>query len=87
MGERRSRCLRRGRQKCRWPSHRAFLRVLALLGIVVGAIALTLSGHAGTVEPRRLTQSGVLLHGLCVAFWIGALFPLLRAIQQPDRGR
>jgi len=66
---------------------RVLARILALLGIVVGAIALTLSGHAGTVEPRWLTQSAVLLHGLCVAFWIGALFPLLRAIQQPDRGR
>jgi copper transport protein len=66
---------------------RFIARILALSGVLAGAVALTLSGHAGTVEPRWLTQSAVLLHGLCVALWIGALFPLLRAIRQPDRGR
>jgi copper transport protein len=62
-------------------------RVVALFGVLGGAFALTLSGHAGTVEPRWLTRSAVWLHGVCVAIWIGALFPLLRVIGRPDRGR
>jgi len=47
---------------------------------------LSLSGHAGTVEPRWLTRSAVFLHGVSVAFWIGALAPLLVALRS-DAGR
>jgi copper transport protein len=59
------------------------LSLLALLGV---GVALSLSGHAGTVEPRWLTRSAVFLHGVCVAFWIGALVPLVGALRT-DAGR
>jgi copper transport protein len=56
-------------------------RVLSLLGLIATGLALSLSGHAGTVEPRWLTRSAVFLHAVCVAFWIGALVPLIVALR------
>jgi len=66
-------------------SSRKLARVLALAGLLGAGLALALSGHAGTVEPRSLTRSAVFLHGVCVAFWIGALIPLVAAIRATDR--
>jgi copper transport protein len=60
-------------------------RALALVGLLGIGLALSLSGHAGTVEPRWLTRSAVFLHGVTVAFWIGALIPLAVAIGSADR--
>jgi copper transport protein len=56
-------------------------RASALVGLAGIGLALSLSGHAGTVAPRALTRSAVFLHGVCVAFWIGALIPLVVAIR------
>jgi copper transport protein len=60
-------------------------RASALAGLLGIGLALSLSGHAGTVEPRWLTRSAVFLHGVTVAFWIGALIPLVAAIRAGDR--
>lgn len=46
---------------------------LALLG--VGA-ALAASGHAATADARLVAVASVALHGMSLAFWIGALAPL-----------
>jgi copper transport protein len=53
----------------------ALLVGLSAWAALAGAgFALALSGHAATSEPYgRLV---VFLHGVCVAFWIGALVPL-----------
>jgi len=59
---------------------------VSLLGLLGVGLALSLSGHAGTVEPRLLTRSAVFLHGVSVAFWIGALLPLIGAVAGSDRG-
>ena len=61
-------------------------RGASLLGLLGVGLALSLSGHAGTVEPRLLTRSAVFLHGVSVAFWIGALLPLVCALRAGDRG-
>jgi copper transport protein len=55
-------------------------RGLALAGVIGAGLALALSGHAGTVEPRLVSRSAVLVHALCVAFWIGSLLPLYLAV-------
>ena len=60
------------------------LSAVALLGV---GLALSLSGHASTVEPRLVTRSAVFLHGVAVAFWVGAFLPLLAALSEPDWGR
>ena len=62
-----------------------FARALASVGLLGIGLALLLSGHAGTVEPRFLTRSAVFFHGVTVAFWIGALIPLVVAIGAGDR--
>jgi copper transport protein len=60
------------------------LSLVALLGV---GLALALSGHAATAQPRLITSPSVFLHGICVTFWIGALLPLFAALraQAPDR--
>jgi copper transport protein len=57
-------------------------RGLALTAVIGAGLALALSGHAGTVEPRLLSRSAVLVHALCVAFWIGSLLPLYLAVRR-----
>ena len=62
-------------------------RALSIIGLLGAGVALALSGHAGTVEPRLLTRSAVFLHSIGVAFWIGAFVPLLVAVADGQRGR
>jgi copper transport protein len=57
-------------------------RVLSLLGLIATGSALTLSGHAGTAEPRFASRSALFVHAVCVAFWIGSLLPLLVAVRR-----
>jgi copper transport protein len=57
-----------------------WISLLALLG--VGA-SLAASGHASSVE--LLTRGAVFLHGITIAFWIGALAPLAAAMAAPTR--
>ncbi len=38
--------------------------------------AVCLSGHASTAEPVWLMRSALFVHVTCIAWWIGALFPL-----------
>jgi len=61
-------------------------RGLALAGLLGVGLALSLSGHASTAAPQLLTRPSVFLHGVCVAFWIGALIPLAAAVRGMDRG-
>jgi copper transport protein len=58
------------------------LSALAMAG--VGA-SLASSGHAGTASPQWLTRPAVFLHGVGVAYWAGALLPLLAMLHPPTR--
>ena len=58
----------------------AMLSVFALAGV---GLSLASSGHAATAPPQWLTQPIVFLHGLGVAFWVGALVPLLAMARKP----
>ncbi|WP_296515472.1 FixH family protein [Rhodopseudomonas sp.] len=51
-------------------------RALSLTGLIGVGAALAASGHAAAASPRYLTVASVFLHGVGVAFWIGALLPL-----------
>lgn len=53
-----------------------FGRWLSLGGLLGGAAALSLSGHAGAAEPQWLTRPSVFVHAATIAFWAGALVPL-----------
>jgi copper transport protein len=54
------------------------LAVLALAGV---GISLAASGHAATAPPEVVTRPAVFLHGIGVAFWIGALAPLVALLR------
>jgi copper transport protein len=54
--------------------------------LAAAGFALALSGHAATAEPQLLGRVAVFLHGICVAFWVGALVPLLAIVREPRRG-
>ncbi len=51
-------------------------RAVALLALIGTGLALAATGHAASAQPRYLTMPAVFLHGVSLAFWIGALLPL-----------
>ena len=57
---------------------------MALLGV---GVALALSGHASNAAPQWLTRPSVFVHVVCVTFWVGALLPLIAAVQAGEGAR
>ena len=54
----------------------------SMLGV---GFSLATSGHAATASPAWLTVPALFLHGIAIAYWVGALAPLAtRARRQPD---
>jgi copper transport protein len=53
----------------------------AMLGV---GTALTASGHASAAGPFWLTRLSVFVHGVAVAYWIGAFVPLLYLSREHD---
>jgi copper transport protein len=62
-------------------------RGLALLALVGVGLALSLSGHASNAAPQVINRPAVLLHSLCVTFWIGSLVPLFAMARNPQSGK
>jgi copper transport protein len=60
-------------------------RLLSSLALVGVGAALAASGHATAAAPQLLTRPAVLVHGVLVAFWVGALLPLAGAMHSADR--
>jgi copper transport protein len=58
-------------------------RAMALLALIGTGLALAATGHAASAQPRYLTMPAVFLHGVSLAFWIGALLPLAFAMRGP----
>ena len=56
------------------------LSAFALAGV---GLSLASSGHAATATPQWLTAPAVFLHGVGVAFWVGALAPLAAMAWRP----
>jgi copper transport protein len=56
------------------------LSALALAGV---GLSLAASGHAATAPPELLTRPAVFLHATSVAFWLGALVPLVAMLRKP----
>jgi copper transport protein len=51
-------------------------RVLTALSMAGVGVSLATSGHAATASPQWLTRPSLFLHGVAMAYWIGALAPL-----------
>jgi len=54
-----------------------------IVGAVLIAASYTFVGHS-LGDPRWLLASLLTVHLLAAAFWVGALFPLRKAVSQPD---
>ncbi|MEA2837687.1 MAG: copper transport protein [Bradyrhizobium sp.] len=59
-----------------------FARTAAVLAMAGVGVALASSGHAGTASPQWLTRPAVFLHAVGVAYWLGALAPLLAMLHR-----
>ena len=59
----------------RSPSFRAAFVRTAVAMICVG-LSFAVSGHAATASPQWLTRTALFIHGIGLAFWMGALAPL-----------
>jgi copper transport protein len=56
-----------------------------LSGMAMAGVGLSLaaSGHASTAPPQWATRPAVFLHGVGVAYWVGALLPLMALARGP----
>jgi copper transport protein len=59
-------------------------RPLTAVSLAGAGLALALSGHASTAPPQWLTRPAVLVHGVCVAAWIGSLVPIWSMLRHTD---
>ena len=55
---------------------------LALLGI---GFSISASGHASAADPQWVTRSALFVHVTTIAWWVGALFPLVLLLRQDRR--
>jgi copper transport protein len=69
-------------QRSRSAGIAATLSALAIAGV---GLSLAASGHASTAPPPWLTRPMVFLHGIGVAFWVGALAPLVAMAWRAER--
>jgi copper transport protein len=56
-------------------------RTLSAFALAGAGLSLAASGHAATAPPELLTRPMVFIHGVAVAFWLGALAPLMALIR------
>jgi copper transport protein len=64
----------------------ALIGLCASCALAGAGLALALSGHAATAAPQFLSRPAVFLHGVCIAFWIGSLIPLVAIVRDAGRG-
>lgn len=69
-----------------WRGNTGIARSLSLLALITAGLALALSGHASNAAPQWLTRPSVFVHVVCVAFWVGALLPLIAAAGTGEGG-
>ncbi|UWU80855.1 CopD family protein [Bradyrhizobium huanghuaihaiense] len=60
-----------------------YARAFAMIAFIGVGLSLAMTGHAATAPPEMLTRPAIFLHGLGVAFWIGALAPLAALVSKP----
>jgi copper transport protein len=64
----------------------ALAGLCASCALACAGFALALSGHAATAEPQLVSRLAVFLHGVCIAFWVGSLVPLIAIVRDAKRG-
>jgi copper transport protein len=61
-------------------------KVLSAFAMAGVGLSLAASGHASTAPPQWLNRPMVFLHGVGVAYWVGALVPLVAMAWRPANG-
>lgn len=59
-------------------------RALSAMALAAVGFSLATTGHAATASPEFLTRPAIFLHGIGIAFWIGALAPLAVLMSKPS---
>ncbi|WP_170116543.1 copper resistance CopC/CopD family protein [Devosia submarina] len=62
-----------------------WVRVSAAVALLLTGIAILSSGHASAAQPQWLTKTALFLHITTIAWWVGALFPLVLLLRQDRR--
>jgi copper transport protein len=57
-------------------------RLLTSAAMAGVGLSLAATGHAATAPPQWLTRSSLFLHGVGVAYWVGALAPLAAMVRR-----
>jgi putative copper resistance protein D len=57
----------------------------ACIGAMLAAASFAAVGHVHALKPDRLPTAILVLHLTCAAFWLGALWPLLRVAGDGDK--
>ena len=60
-------------------------RTLSAVAMVATGLSLAVTGHAATAPPQWLTRTAMFVHGVGVAFWVGALLPLAAMVGEGTR--
>jgi copper transport protein len=61
----------------------AVARALSAVAMAGVGVSLAASGHAATASPQWLTRPVVFIHGVGIAYWVGALAPLAAMAWRP----
>ncbi|MBR0715770.1 copper resistance CopC/CopD family protein [Bradyrhizobium liaoningense] len=57
-------------------------RAVSAIALVGAGLSLAATGHAASAPPMILTRPAIFVHGVAVAFWIGALVPLAALVSR-----
>lgn len=60
-------------------------RLAATIAIVLTGLAISASGHASVADPKWLTRAALFIHVVTIAWWVGALTPLILLLRQDHR--
>jgi copper transport protein len=60
-------------------------RIFSALALVCVGLSLAATGHAASAPPQVLTRPALFVHGVGIAYWLGALLPLAVTLwRQPN---
>lgn len=68
-----------------WLHHKLMLKLIGAVGLMLLGLAVSTSGHASAAEPQWLMRVALFTHIVCIAWWVGALYPLVLLLRLERR--